>query len=145
MPATPRQRTFSTVEEFERARGPLPVQDRRIAFLYLDLGLSAAACGERLYLSSTAVLRRLARHGIARRAAGGSPPSLTSRQIERAVFLYARLGLSLSKVAALEGVYPNAIRHRLRAAGVQLRPRGAAPAREPRRERAQLVELDISA
>jgi hypothetical protein len=122
-----RQRTFCSVEEFERARGPLPAQDRRIAFLYLDLGLSAAACGERLYLSATAVLRRLARHGIARRPAGGSQPSLTSRQIERAVFLYARVGLSLAKVAAIEGVHPNAVRHRLRAAGVELRPRGRPP------------------
>jgi hypothetical protein len=67
---------YSSVEEVERARGPLLRLDREIAYHYLDLGLSAAA------------------------------------------------------VAAVEGVHPNAIRHRLKAAGVPLRPRGAA-----RRER----------
>jgi DNA-directed RNA polymerase specialized sigma24 family protein len=120
-----RARRYTTVEELERRRGPLPAHDRQIAFLYLDLGLSAAECGRRLYLSQTAVLRRLAAHGIARRPPGGSRPTLTSRQIERAVFLYHRLGLSLSKVASLEGVHPNAVRHRLLAAGVELRSQGA--------------------
>jgi DNA-directed RNA polymerase specialized sigma24 family protein len=46
------------------------------------------------------------------------------RQIQRAAFLYTRLGLSLAAIADLEGVYPNAVRHRLRAAGIALRPRG---------------------
>jgi hypothetical protein len=138
MPGRPRERTFSSVDEVEQARGPLPHRDRQIAFLYLDLGLSAAACGERVYMSPTAVLRRLAHHGIARRPPGGSRPSLTSRQIERAVFLYERAGLSLAKVAKLERVHPNAIRHRLRVAGVQLRPRGRMPACErPLMTRAQ--------
>jgi DNA-directed RNA polymerase specialized sigma24 family protein len=49
---------------------------------------------------------------------------LEHRQIQRAAFLYARLGLSLAAIADLEGVYPNAVRHRLRAAGIALRPRG---------------------
>jgi DNA-binding CsgD family transcriptional regulator len=120
-----RTRRYTTVEEFEHRHGPLPEQDRQIAFLYLDLGMSAAQCGRRLYLSQTAVLRRLARHGIARRAPGGSRPSLTSRQVDRAVFLYTRVGLSLAKVAKLEGIHPNAVRHRLLTAGVELRPRGA--------------------
>jgi hypothetical protein len=92
--------------------------------LYLDLGLSAAECGRRLYLSQTVVLRRLAASGVARRAAGGSRPRLDNRTLQRTAFLYLRLGLSLTAIARLEGVHPNAVRHRLRAAGVALRPRG---------------------
>jgi DNA-binding CsgD family transcriptional regulator len=115
---------FTTVVEVERARGPLHARDREIAYLYLDLGLSAAECGRRLYLSQTLVLRRLAACGIARRPAGGSPFRLDDRQLERAAFLYVRAGLSLAAIARLEGVHPNAVRHRLRAAGVALRPPG---------------------
>jgi hypothetical protein len=115
---------FATVDEVELAHGPLRARDREIAYLYLDLGLSAHECGRRLYLSETVVLHRLAACGIARRRAGGSRPRLEHRQIQRAAFLYARLGLSLAAIADLEGVYPNAVRHRLRAAGIALRPRG---------------------
>src|SRR4051794_33302444 len=99
-------RRYITVEECERHCGPLAEDDRQLAFLYLDLGLSAAQCGQRLYRSQTSVLRRLAKLGIARRPPGGSPPSLSARQIERAVFLYVRLGLSLAKVAHHEGIHP---------------------------------------
>jgi hypothetical protein len=120
----PKPRSFATVEEVERARGPLNACDQEIAYLYLDLGLSAAQCGRRLYLSQSAVLRRLAACGIARRPPGGSDPRLAHRQLERAVFLYVRLGLSLAAVAKVEGIQPNAVRHRLRAAGVALRPPG---------------------
>jgi DNA-binding CsgD family transcriptional regulator len=115
---------FATVAEVERARGPLHARDREIAYLYLDLGLSAAECGRRLYLSQTLVLRRLAACGVARRPAGGSALRLDDRQLERAAFLYVRAGLSLAAIARLEGIYPNAVRHRLRAAGVALRPQG---------------------
>ncbi len=96
--------------------------------MYLDLGLSAAECGRRLYLSQTVVLRRLAASGIARRAPGGSRPRLDNRTLERAAFLYVRVGLSLTAIARLEGVHPNAVRHRLRAAGVALRPPGGQAA-----------------
>jgi DNA-directed RNA polymerase specialized sigma24 family protein len=119
---------FAGVDAVERRYGPLPPRDREIAYLYLDVGLSAAECGRRLYLSQSTVLRRLAACGIARRPAGGSPPRIAHRQAERAAFLYARLGLSLAAIAALEGVHPNAVRHRLLAAGVTLRSRGRAPA-----------------
>ena len=117
-------RRFETVEEVERAYGPLLRRDRQIAYLYLDLGLSATQCGRRLYLSPSVVLRRLAACGIARRRPGVSRPRLEHRTIERAAFLYVRLGLSLAAIAQLEGVHPNAVRHRLRAAGVTPRPRG---------------------
>jgi hypothetical protein len=118
------KRHFTTVDEVERVRGPLHARDRQIAYRYLDLGLSAAQCGRRLYLSQGAILRRLAACGIARRPPGGSPPRLAARQIERAAFLYVQVGLSLAAIAALEGVHPNAVRHRLRAAGVSLRRPG---------------------
>lgn len=118
------KRHFTTVDEVERVRGPLHARDRQIAYLYLDLGLSATQCGRRVYLSQGAVLRRLAACGIARRPPGGSPPRLHARLIERAAFLYEQVGLSLAAIAALEGVHPNAVRHRLRAAGVALRPPG---------------------
>ena len=116
-----RARRFASVEDVERTYGPLLVLDREIAYHYLDLGLSAAECGRRLHLSQTVVLRRLAACGIARRPPGGSPPRLDDRQLERAAFLYERVGLSLAEVARIEGIYPNAVRHRLRAAGVPLR------------------------
>jgi DNA-directed RNA polymerase specialized sigma24 family protein len=121
-------RRFAGVEAVERRYGSLAPRDREIAYLYLDLGLSAAECGRRLYLSPSTVLRRLAACGIARRPAGGSPLRLGHRQVERAAFLYARVGLSLAAIAAVEDIHPNAVRHRLRAAGVALRPRGRAPA-----------------
>jgi hypothetical protein len=114
-------RRFTSVADVEETRGPLLALDRRIAFHYLDLGLSAAETGRRLHISQTLVLRRLAAAGIARRPAGGSPPRLDDRQLRRTAFLYGRLGLSLAEVARIEGVYPNAVRHRLRAAGVPLR------------------------
>jgi hypothetical protein len=117
-------RHFATVEEVERAHGPLPARDREIAYLYLDLGLTAAECGRRVFASESAVLRRLAVCGIARRPTGGSGPRLDARVFERTAFLYDRLGLSLAAVARLEGVHPNAVRHRLRAAGVAVRPPG---------------------
>jgi hypothetical protein len=117
----PRARRFDTVEDVERAYGRLLRLDHEIAYHYLDLGLSAAECGRRLHLSQTVVLRRLAACGIARRPPGGSPPRLDDRQLERAAFLYERVGLSLAEVARIEGIYPNAVRHRLRAAGVPLR------------------------
>jgi DNA-directed RNA polymerase specialized sigma24 family protein len=116
-----RPRRFESVDEVERAYGRLPVLDRSIAFHYLDLGLSASQCGRRLHLSQTVVLRRLAAWGIARRPPGGSPPRLDDRKLERAAFLYGRVGLSLAEIARIEGIYPNAVRHRLRAAGVPLR------------------------
>jgi predicted HTH domain antitoxin len=89
----PRARRFDTVEDVERAYGRLLRLDHEIAYHYLDLGLSAAECGRRL----------------------------DDRQLERAAFLYERVGLSLAEVARIEGIYPNAVRHRLRAAGVPLR------------------------
>jgi DNA-binding CsgD family transcriptional regulator len=119
-----RPRRFQTVEEVERAYGRLRFLDRQIAYLYLDMGLSARRCARRLYLSPSVVLRRLDACGIARRPAGGSEPRLEHRQLERAAFLYVRLGLSLAAIAELEGIHRNAVRHRLRAAGVTLRPRG---------------------
>jgi transposase-like protein len=119
-----RARRFETVDEVERANGPLRPLDHRIAYLYLDVGLSARQCGRRLYLSPSVVLRRLAACGIARRPPGGSEPRLEHRQLQRAAFLYVRLGLSLAAIAELEGIHRNAVRHRLRAAGVTLRPRG---------------------
>jgi hypothetical protein len=122
-------RRFETVAEVERAYGPLPVRDREIAYLYLDLGLTAAECGRRVYASESAVLRRLAACGVARRPTGGSGPRLDAREFERTAFLYARLGLSLAAIARLEGVHPNPVRHRLRAAGVALRPPGGRPRR----------------
>jgi hypothetical protein len=131
-----RTRRFATVEEVERAHGPLHAGDRRIAYLYLDLGLTAAECGRRVFASESHVLRRLAACGIARRPRGGSGPRLDARHFERTAFLYTRLGLSLSAIATLEGVHPNAVRHRLRAAGVTLRPRGAKIRIAPGRERA---------
>ena len=117
-------RRFETVAEVESARGPLPARDREIAYLYLDLGLTARECGRRVYASESAVLRRLAACGIARRPRGGEGPRLDARQFERTAFLYARLGLSLAAVGAILGIQPNAVRHRLLAAGVPLRPRG---------------------
>jgi DNA-directed RNA polymerase specialized sigma24 family protein len=117
-------RRFDDVDEVERVHGPLDALDRQIAFLYLDLGLSAAECAERLYVSSSVVLRRLASCGIARRPAGGSSLRLDHRDLQRTAFLYERLGLSLAAVARIEGIQPNAVRHRLRVAGVPLRPRG---------------------
>jgi hypothetical protein len=119
-------RRFETVAEVERAYGPLPVRDREIAYLYLDLGLTARESGRRVYASESAVLRRLAACGIARRPRGGEGPRLDARQFERTAFLYDRLGLSLAAVGALLGIQPNAVRHRLLAAGVPLRSRGAA-------------------
>jgi DNA-binding transcriptional regulator LsrR (DeoR family) len=119
-----RPRRFQTVEEVERAHGRLRTLDRQIAYLYLEMGLSARQCGRRLYLSPSVVLRRLDACGIARRPPGGSEPRLEYRQLERAAFLYVRLGLSLAAIAELEGIHRNAVRHRLRAAGVTLRPRG---------------------
>jgi DNA-directed RNA polymerase specialized sigma24 family protein len=136
------RRSFLSVDAVERRSGPLAPRDREIAYLYLDLGLSAAECGRRLYLSPSTVLRRLAACGIPRRPAGGSPPRLGHRQAERAAFLYARLGLSIAAIAALEGVHPNAVRHRLLAAGVALRPRGrvsAATGRGPLASRAAVA------
>jgi hypothetical protein len=117
-------RPFNDVDDVERTRGPLAALDRQIAFLYLDLGLSATQCAERLYVSSSVVLRRLADCGIARRPAGGSPPRLSHRTLQRTAYLYERLGLSLAAVARIEGIHPNAVRHRLRVAGVPLRSRG---------------------
>jgi hypothetical protein len=117
-------RKFTTVEDVERAHGPLRARDREIAYLYLDLGLTAAECARRVYASESAVLRRLAACGIPRRPTGGSGPRLDARVYERTAFLYTRAGLSLAGVAALEGIHPNAVRHRLRAAGVALRPPG---------------------
>lgn len=117
-------RWFDSVDAVERAYGRLRVRDRRIAYLYLDLGLSATECGRRLYMSPSVVLRRLAACGIARRPPGGSEPRLDDRALERAAFLYERLGLSLAAIARLEGIHPNGVRHRLRAAGVRLRPPG---------------------
>jgi hypothetical protein len=119
-----RTRTFLSVDDVEQANGPLLALDRRIAFHYLDLGLSATECGRRLHMSQSVILRRLAACGIARRPSGGSPPRLDARELERTAFLYERVGLSLAEVARIEGVYPNAVRHRLRAAGVALRPMG---------------------
>jgi hypothetical protein len=119
-----RARTFISVDDVEQARGPLLALDRRIAFHYLDLGLSASECGRRLHMSQSVVLRRLAACGIARRPPGGSPPRLDAQQLERTAFLYERVGLSLAAVGRLEGIYPNAVRHRLRAAGVPLRAVG---------------------
>jgi hypothetical protein len=118
------KRQFTTVDEVERVRGPLHARDRQIAHLYLDLGLSAAQCGRRVYLSQAAVLRRLAACGIARRPAGGSAPRLDARELERTAFLYAQAGLSLATIAAMEDLHPNAVRHRLQAAGVPLRRPG---------------------
>jgi hypothetical protein len=123
-------RRFEAVAEVERARGRLPARDREIAYLYLDLGLTAREVGRRVYASGSAVLRRLAECGIARRPRGGSGPRLDARLFERTAFLYARLGLSLAAVAALEGIQPNAVRHRLRAAGVPLRPPGGVVRRQ---------------
>ena len=117
-----RPRKFAGVDEVEQAYGPLLALDRNIAFHYLDLGLSASECGRRLHMSQSLVLRRLAACGIARRPPGGSPPRLDERQLERVAFLYDRVGLSLAAVARIEGIYPIAVRHRLRAAGVPLRP-----------------------
>jgi len=118
MPALQRRRGGRALAwTIERARP-------QIAFLYLDLGFSAAQCAEQLYVSSSVVLRRLATCGIARRAAGGSPPRLDHRDLQRTAFLYERFGLSLTAMARIEGIQPNAVRHRLRAAGVALRPRG---------------------
>jgi hypothetical protein len=119
-----RPRSFTSVDEVELTRGPLLALDRRITFHYLDLGLSASECGRRLHMSQTVILRRLAACGIARRPPGGSPPRLDPRQLERTAFLYERVGLSLAAIARIEGVYPNAVRHRLRAAGVPLRAMG---------------------
>jgi hypothetical protein len=119
-----RTRTFLSVDDVEQANGPLLALDRRIAFHYLDLGLSASECGRRLHMSQSVILRRLAACGIARRPSGGSPPRLDARELERTAFLYERVGLSLAEVARIEGIYPNAVRHRLRAAGVALRPMG---------------------
>jgi hypothetical protein len=119
-----RARKFDSVAEVEHAHGRLLALDREIAFHYLDLGLSASECGRRLHMSQSVILRRLAACGIARRPPGGSPPRLDARDLERAAFLYERIGLSLAAVARIEGVYPNAVRHRLRAAGVPLRPMG---------------------
>jgi hypothetical protein len=124
-------RRFATVEEVERAHGPLHARDRQIAYLYLDLGLTAEECGRRVYASESAVLRRLAACGIARRPRGGSGPRLDARHFERTAFLYDRLGLSLSAIARLEGVHPNAVRHRLLAAGVALRPPGGRGRADP--------------
>ena len=118
------KRRFATVDEVEQVRGPLHARDRQIAYLYLDLGLSAAQCGRRVYLSQAAVLRRLDACGIARRPSGGSPPRLDDRQLAKTAFLYVEMGLSLAAFAAVEGVHPNAVRHRLRAAGVPLRRPG---------------------
>jgi DNA-directed RNA polymerase specialized sigma24 family protein len=114
---------FTTVDEVERARGPLRAADREIAYLYLDLGLTARECAARLYVSESAVLRRLAACGVARRPRGGSGPRMDPRLYERSAFLYVQLGLSLAAIAKLEGVYPNAVRHRLRMAGIALRSR----------------------
>ncbi|HEX5618685.1 MAG TPA: hypothetical protein VFX51_09705 [Solirubrobacteraceae bacterium] len=119
-----RSRKFVSVDEVEQAHGPLLALDRRIAFHYLDLGLSASECGRRLHMSQSVVLRRLAACGIARRPSGGSPPRLDTEELRRTAFLYERVGLSLAAVARLEGIYPNAVRYRLRAAGVPLRPMG---------------------
>jgi hypothetical protein len=117
-------RRFETVEEVEREHGPLHALDRRIAYLYLDLGLTARECARRVYASESAVLRRLAACGVARRPRGGSGPRLDARELDRTAFLYARLGLSLAAVGALQGIHPNAVRHRLRTAGVALRTSG---------------------
>ncbi len=116
---------YSTVEHVEGVRGPLRARDREIAFHYLDLGLSSTECGRRLHMSPSAVLRRLAACGIAGRPPGGSFLRIPERQLRRAAFLYERLGLSLAAVAEIEGVHPNAVRHRLKAAGVPLRRPGA--------------------
>jgi transposase len=115
---------FETVQDVERAHGRLRSLDRRIAQLYLDLGLSTREVGRRLYLSPSVVLRRLDACGIARRPPGGSEPRVEHRELERAAFLYVRVGLSLAAIAELEGIHRNAVRHRLHAAGVTLRPRG---------------------
>jgi DNA-directed RNA polymerase specialized sigma24 family protein len=117
-------RHFETVADVERALGPLRSRDRQIAYLYLDLGLTAADCGRRVFASESAVLRRLAACGIARRSRGGSGPRMDTRVLERTAFLYTQAGLSLAAVAELEGIHPNAVRHRLRSAGVALRKRG---------------------
>jgi hypothetical protein len=122
MPST---RSYSSVEQVELARGPLRPVDREIAFHYLDLGLPARECGRRVHLPESAVLRRLDACGITRRPPGGSGVRIPERQLRRAAFLYLRLGLSLAAVADIEGVHPNAVRHRLLTAGVPLRPRGA--------------------
>jgi hypothetical protein len=124
MSHTHRPRRFQTVDEVEHAYGRLRSLDRQIAYLYLEMGLSARQCGRRLYLSPSVVLRRLDACGIARRPPGGSGPRLEHRQLERAAFLYIRVGLSLAAIAELEGIHRNAVRHRLHAAGVALRPRG---------------------
>jgi hypothetical protein len=121
---TQRARPYTSVEEVERDRGPLRALDRRIVSLYLDLGLSSRECGRRLHLSPSAVLRRLDALGVARRPPGGSRGRLSDRELRRAAFLYERLGLSLSAVAEVEGLRPNAVRHRLLAAGVPLRRPG---------------------
>ena len=131
-----RPRRFESVEEVERARGPLRATDREIARLYLDLGLSSRECGRHLHLSSSAVLRRLAALGIARRAPGGSRTRLGDVDLRRTAFLYERAGLSLAAVAALQGIHPNAVRHRLRVAGVPLRPPGPHVGWEPCERRA---------
>jgi transposase len=117
---------YRTTDEVEEHHGALRSIDRRIVTLYLDAGLSARECGRELHLSASTVLRRLEALGVPRRGVGGSRPRLTERELRRAAFLYERLGLSISAVGAIEGVHPNAVRHRLIAAGIPLRRRGAA-------------------
>src|SRR3954453_10697670 len=91
-------RTYVTVHDVERERGPLRSFDRRIVEMYLDFGLSARDCGAAIHLSSSAVLRRLAALGIRRRKPGGSRTRLSQRDLRRTRFLYERLGLSLRAV-----------------------------------------------
>jgi DNA-binding CsgD family transcriptional regulator len=100
--------------------------DSRIAYLYVELGLSAAQCAERLHISASVVLRRLAANGVPRRRPGGSKPRLDYLTLQQTEFLYVELGLSLSSIARLYGVQRNTIRYRLRCLGVPLRSRGGA-------------------
>jgi hypothetical protein len=108
--------------------------DRKIAYLYAELGLSAAQCAERLHVSASVVLRRLAANGLPRRGPGGSKPRLDYLTLQQTEFLYVQVGLSLSSIARLYGVQRNTIRYRLRCRGVPLRSRGGAnrtPSRKP--------------
>jgi hypothetical protein len=127
-------RNYDSLDDVERHRGPLRRGDRTIVYCYLDLGLSARECGRRLHVSASFVLRRLHVCGIACRPPGGSRPRLGDEQLRRAAFLYERLGLSLAQVATFEGINPNAVRHRLQAAGVAMRRPG-----RPRRHQSVAV------
>jgi transposase len=101
-----------------------PAQLRR---LYAADGLSTRQLAARYGVGVTTVRRWLRDAGIPRRPPGGSHSRAPSR--EELCRLYQTEGLTTTQLGECYGVSQRTAHRWLRAAGIALRPRGAAPRR----------------